>query len=176
MPSTIARPAPGEYPEFHRANLAAIADEPDAVAVLEGQRRHIERLRGLTARQAGHRYAAGKWNVREMIGHLSDTERILSYRLLRIARGDRTPLAGFDESAYAARSNAARRPLPELVDELAVVRQATLALVRSLDEADLAEHGVVRDWQLSVRALAFIIGGHFQHHVNVLRDRYDLVV
>ena len=174
MALTIAQPGPDEYADFHKGYMAAVAGESDAIAVLARQERVIEALRELTPEQAGYRYADGKWTVRDIIGHLSDGERIVAYRLLRIARGDTTPLAGFDEQSYAASANANARTLGDLVDELSVLRTATLALVRSLDESALDRRGTVNDWSLSVRALAFIIAGHFQHHVNVLGQRYGV--
>ena len=110
-----------------------------------------------------------------MAGHLSDTERVLSYRLPgRVARGDQTPLPGFDENAFVAGSNADRRELSDLGAELASVRVATLALLRPLDEVALSHPGMVNNWPLTARALAFIIAGHFQHHVNILRERYGV--
>ena len=176
MALTITFPEVNEYADFHRDYMAAIAGEPDALPVLERQRAVIEALGRLSPQQAGHRYADGKWSVREIIGHLSDAERILSYRLLCIARGDPTPLPGFDEEAYGAQTNADRRTLGDLVGELAAVRVSTLALVRGLDDSFLTRQGIVKNWTLSVRALAFVIAGHFEHHMRILRDRYGLVL
>jgi hypothetical protein len=176
MALTISRPAPDEYAEFHRGYLAAIAEETDALTVLRRQQPVIAAFGRLTPAQAGHRYADGKWSVREIVGHLSDAERVVAYRLLCVARGERAPLPGFDEQAYAGRSNADRRALEDLVKELSLVRETTLTLVRSLDDAWLLQRGTVNNWTLSVRALAYIIPGHFQHHVNVLGDRYGIQV
>ena len=172
----IPPPQPDEYAEFHKGYIAAVAGQTDAIAVLGRQQQTIEALRGLMPEQAAHRYAEGKWTVREIIGHLSDAERVLSYRLLCLARGERGGLPGFDEQSYAAQSNADRRTLDDLVSELAVVRHSTLALVRSLDASVLERRGTVNNWTLSVRGLAYIIAGHFQHHLNVLRDRYGITV
>lgn len=176
MALTIPAPAADEYSDFHKGYMATVAHEPDAIAVLERQRDAIEGLRRLSPAQAGHQYAEGKWTVREIIGHLSDVERVFTYRLLSIARGESGVLPGFDQDAYAARSNADERPLNDLVDELAAVRVSTLALVRSLDETVLANRGTVNQWALSVRALAYITAGHFQHHMRVLRDQYGITV
>jgi hypothetical protein len=174
MPLTIAPPEPDEYAEFHRGYIAAVAAETDGLAVLERQRAIIDRLPQITPEQAEFRYAEGKWSVKQVIGHLADGERVVSYRLLRIARGDKTELAGFDENLFVANSNADSRTLGDLVNELAAVREATLTLVRSLDETMLAERGTVNKWSLSARGLVFIIAGHFAHHVNLFRDRYRL--
>jgi hypothetical protein len=172
--TTIAPPRDDEYAEFHKGYIAAVAGEADGLAVLERQRAIIDRLPHLTAEQAAFRYAEGKWSVKQVIGHIADGERVVSYRLLRIARGDRTPLAGYDENLYVANAHADDRPLGDLAGELAAVRDATLALVRSLDEAMLAERGTVNNWSLSARGLVYIIAGHFAHHVNLFRDRYKL--
>lgn len=174
MALTIPPPGTDEYGEFHRGYMAQMSGEPDAIVCLDRQRKTIEAMRQLTADEAGHRYADGKWTVREMIGHLSDAERVFSYRLMSIARGEKAALPGFDEQSYAAASNADRRPLNDLVDELALVRNGTLALVRSLDEAVLENRGTVNQWSLSVRAIAFITAGHFAHHLDVLRERYGV--
>ena len=176
MVLTIAPPRTDEYADFHKGYLDAVSGETDGLALLERQRATIERLRGLTAAQAAHRYAAGKWSVKEVIGHLADGERVVSYRLLRIARGDHTPLPGYDENLFAANSRAAQRELTDLADEFAAVRASTIALVRSLDESALGARGTVNDWSLTARGLVFIIVGHFQHHVNILRDRYGVAV
>lgn len=176
MATKIARPANDEYAEFHKGYIAAVEHEPDGIVALERQQAAIDNFRRLTPEQSGHRYAERKWNVREMIGHLADAERVLSYRLLRIARGDATPLQGFDENAFVAGSNADRRELGDLVGELAAVRAATLTLVRSLDDQALTHRGMVNNWPLSARGLVFIIAGHFAHHVNILRDRYGVTV
>ena len=173
-PTTIPPPQDDEYAEFHKGYIAAVAGETDGLAVLQRQRMIIDRLPQLTPEQATFRYAEGKWSVKQVIGHLADGERVVSYRLLRIARGDKTALAGFDENLFVANSNADQRPLGDLVGELAVVRDATLALVRSLDDRMLIERGVVNNWSLSARGLVYIIAGHFAHHVNLFRDRYRL--
>jgi hypothetical protein len=174
MPTIVAPPDSSEYAEFHKGYIAAVGNEADGVAILERQRSAIAVLRGLHADQAAHRYAPGKWSVKDVVGHLNDSERVLSYRLMRIARGDVTPLPGFDENLIAAGSNADRREIRDLGDELAAVRASTLALVRSLDSDALLRRGPVREWTMSARAIVFVIAGHFAHHLNVLRDRYGI--
>ena len=176
MPIAIAQPAADEYADFHKGYIAAVAGESNGADTLARQQRQIEQLRGLSADRAAHRYADGKWSVKEVIGHLADTERVLSYRLMRVARGDTTPMPRFDEKVVAANSNADGRSLEDLVDELAQVRASTMALVRSLDEASLNRRGTVGEWSLSARGLVFITAGHFAHHMSILRDRYGLTV
>jgi hypothetical protein len=170
----ISPPAADEYAEFHKGYIAAVAHEPDAIAALERQWSALEALGNLTSEQAAHRYAEGKWSVKQVIGHLADGERVLAYRLLRIARGDTTPLPGYDENAFAANSNADDRDLEDLVTELGAVRAATVALARSLPAEACDRRGTVNNWSLSARAILFIIAGHFAHHQNVLRERYGV--
>ena len=176
MSLTIPPPAADEYADFHRGYMSNVEGEPDAIALLDRQRETIAALRSLTQEQASSRYADGKWTVREIIGHLSDSERVFAYRMLCIARGETGALPGFDEQAYATVSNADRRTLNELVEELESVRAATLTLARSLDEGALTRRGTVKNWSLSVRALAFITAGHFAHHVAVLQQRYGIAL
>jgi uncharacterized damage-inducible protein DinB len=168
----IARPTDTDYPEFFKTYLADVGQERDGLAALERQRDAIAALARLSNERAGHRYADGKWSIREVVGHVTDTERIFAYRLLRIARGDRTPLSAFDENKYAAASNADRRDIADLADELAAVRDASLALVRSLDEDTLEHWGTVRAGEITARAQVFVMAGHFEHHIKLLRERY----
>lgn len=174
MALKISRPGSRDYADFHKGYIAAVEHETDGIAALERQLETIERLRHLTPEQASHRYADGKWSVKAVIGHLSDGERVLAYRLLRIARGDATALPGYDENLFAANSNADRREVADLVTELRAVRESTLALVRSLDEAVLGNRATVNSWEVSARGLVFIIAGHVAHHVNILRERYAI--
>ena len=107
-----------------------------------------------------------------MVGHLSDTERIMSYRALRIARADTTPLPGFEQDDYVAAARFETRTLSDLIAEFESVRAATLSLCRSLDDAALRRRGIASGFDVSARALVFIIAGHERHHMSVLRSRY----
>jgi hypothetical protein len=133
-----------------------------------------ETLRRIPESKAGQRYAEGKWTVRDVIGHMCDTERIMSYRALRIARGDATPLPGFDEVAYGNLAGAARRDWGGLLDELITVRSATIQLFRNFDQEAWQRRGVSNGAPISVRALGHIIVGHERHHLDILQSRYGL--
>jgi uncharacterized damage-inducible protein DinB len=174
MATSIARPAADEYPSFFAGYVATIGDEPDGLAALERQQPIIAALGGLPADLGSYRYSEGKWTVRDVIGHVIDAERVFSDRLLRIARGDQTPLPAFDENTYAQVSNAARREVSDLANELRAVREASIALVRSLDDGVLANRGTVRAGPMTARAQVFVIAGHFAHHVKVLKERYGV--
>jgi hypothetical protein len=145
----------------------------DILEMLEAQRREMgQLLAGMSEAVALRRYAAGKWSVKEVIGHLMDCERVFGYRALRFARGDETPLPGFDEQIYAPAGRFDDRRLGDLADELDAVRRATIALVRSFDAAALTRRGTANGAAVSVRALVYIIAGHERHHLTILRERY----
>ena len=154
--------------------MSAPLTRHDGVAALERQQAAIAALARLTPEQASHRYADGKWNVKELLGHMMDGERIFIYRLLRIARGDKIPLPAFDENEYAKTSNADSRSLADLAAEMATIRASAISLAKSLDEQALSYRGTVRAGDISARAQLFVIAGHFQHHLNILRDRYKI--
>ncbi len=168
----IARPGTEEYAP-HYATYVSKVTEPDVTATLVAQKlATAELLAGLSEAQAAFRYAPGKWTLREVIGHLSDAERIFAYRALRIARGDQTALPGFDENAYVPAADFERRPLKSVAAEFASVRDATLSLLEGLTPQALALMGTASGKPVSARALVFIIAGHEKHHVAVLKERY----
>jgi uncharacterized damage-inducible protein DinB len=129
-------------------------------------------LGSVSEKGADFRYAEGKWSVKEVLVHISDTERILAYRMLRIARGDQTPLAGFEQDDYVKTGNCSARPLAELLEEFTAVRRASIVLLRSFDATAWLRRGVANEKEVSVRALAFILAGHERHHRQVLQERY----
>ena len=156
---TQNRPQASEYAPYYEKYVALVPDG-EIAETLEAQLREMKLLLGnLSEKVAEFRYAAGKWSIKEVLGHISDTERILAYRLLRIARGDQTPLAGFEQDGYVTTGNFSARPLAELLEEFAAARRATIALVRSLDEAAWLQRGMANQKEISVRAQAFVIGG-----------------
>jgi uncharacterized damage-inducible protein DinB len=166
------RPAPTDYaPPFQKYIDRVPGD--DVLAVLERQiGETLELLASLPESAGGHRYAPGKWSIREVIGHLCDAERIFAYRALRFARADRTPLSGFDENSYIEPGRFDHRALDDLAAEFSAVRKATLALFRSLDPEAWERRGPANQHEVSVRALAWIIAGHERHHVALLHERY----
>lgn len=169
----IALPAAGEYAPYYGKYVALVG--PDPLAALESQARSTAALLAATPEEKGtHRYAEGKWSVKEVIGHLADSERVFAYRALRIGRADTTDLPGFDENAYVPAGGFDRRTLADLAAEFAAVRAATLSLVRSFDEGAIARRGSANGAPVTVRALVAIIAGHEAHHVGLLRERYGL--
>src|SRR5260370_3264540 len=131
-------------------------------------------LRGLSDTEAMYRYDRGKWSIKEVVGHLTDVERIMAYRALRIARGDTTPLPGFDENAYVPAAGFDTRSLADLIGELRTARAATLALLRTFDADASRRRGTASGNPGSVRAIAYLIPGHERHHAEILRTRYHV--
>jgi len=170
----VGRPEANEVPE-HFAGYVGRVTESDPVAVLAKQIDVTAALlNGLSETDALKRYAPGKWSVKEVVGHLADTERIMAYRALRIARADETPLPGFDENAYVPPAKFDARPLADLVADFRTVRAATLALFRSFDADAWRRRGTASGKPITVRALGFVIPGHERHHVEILKTRYGL--
>jgi hypothetical protein len=175
MPTiNIARPASTEYAPFYAAYVSQVPDG-DLLSHLEQQGRStVSLLRAIGEQKSQHRYAPGKWTIREVIGHLIDAERVFTYRAMSFARGDATPLPSFDETAWGAASNAGRRSMADLLAELEIIRAATLALFRGFSEEQFARSGTASNNHITVRALAYIVAGHERHHVKVLRERYGV--
>jgi uncharacterized protein (TIGR03083 family) len=167
-----ARPEAGEYASYYEKYVALVPDG-DVVKTLERQTAETTALlRSLTEERAASRYEAGKWSVKEVVGHITDAERVFAYRALCFARGERTPLPSFDQDDYMRDANFDARTLSSLVEEYESVRSATLTLLRSLDADAWQRRGTASNNEVSVRALAHIIAGHELHHVKILRERY----
>ncbi|PYO74492.1 MAG: hypothetical protein DMD64_03630 [Gemmatimonadetes bacterium] len=169
---TVGRPEPDEIPSPWVGYIKRVP-EPDPVIVCAAQIEETANLlRPLSDADAMYRYDRGKWSIKEVVGHLSDIERIMAYRALRIARGDTTALPGFDENAYVPVGKFDTRSLADLVGELRTARAATLALLRTFDADAWVRRGTANGKPVSVRALAFMIPGHERHHVEILKTRY----
>lgn len=170
----IERPGQGEYNPYYQRYLTDVPDG-DLLELLQLQGAEmVSLLRSISEDKSTYRYEPGKWSVREVVGHVVDTERVFTYRALAFARGEKAPLPSFDENQWAGVSNAAHRRLADLTDECIAVRAATLALFRGLAPADFARAGVASDSTVTVRALAWITAGHERHHLRLLRERYKV--
>lgn len=171
LTASLGRPVAGEYNPYYDRYISLVPSD-DVVGLLEKQAPETIALFESASAKADYRYAPGKWSVKEMLGHMNDTERIMAYRALRSVRGDKTPLAGFEQDDYIRDGNFEQRTLADLMDEFLAVRQATLALLRPVDAEGGARRGVANGDAISVRALAYIIAGHELHHRRVLREKY----
>ena len=173
MPFPLTPPETSEYAPFYGRYISSVtssdlrrvlATQPDALRVA---------CAGLSEAGSLYRYAEGKWSVKEVVGHVADAEQVFA---LRIARGDTTPLAAFDENAYVAAADFDRRPLGDLVDAFDTVRRQTLALLAGLDEEAWERTGTASGHGISTRALFHICAGHARHHIRLHASRYDLPV
>jgi len=168
----MKRPEAGEYAESY-ANYISKVPGTDVLGVLEAQRLQMLQLfAGRSDRDGSFRYAPEKWSVKEVLGHVTDAERIFTYRALRFARGDQTPLPGFEQVDYVRSGAFGERKLADLVEEFGAVRGASIALFRSLKEETWSRRGLADGKEVTVRALAFMIAGHQMHHRIVLEERY----
>ncbi len=167
------RPTTDEHDSAFAGYVARIAEDEEILAVLSSQMDQVlQLLDGTPSGRGDYRYAPGKWSIKEVVGHLSDTERVFAYRALRIGRGDTTPLTSFDDQSYVPELRAEARTLADMAQEWGAVRSATLALFRGLPTAAWQRQGLASGHPTSVRALAYIIAGHVRHHLEVLAARY----
>ena len=169
----IEVPKPEELSEYYQSYLKYVEPGDDLVALIRKQREEtINFLAGITEDKASYAYAPGKWQLKEVVGHVCDTERILAYRALRISRKDNTPLPGFDENAYTPASNYGVRSLKNISEELATVRDSTISLIENFSPSMHGLKGICNDIEISVRAIVFMIYVHQAHHMGVIREKY----
>ena len=168
----IARPDPSEYPEYFQRYTRLVPDG-DVLQLLERQGAEtVALVAGLSEDRALYRYAPEKWSVKQVIGHLSDTERVFTYRALRFSRNDATPLQGFEENDFVAGANFDERPLRDVLDEFSSVRAASVTFYHSLNEELAQRRGVANELEFTVRSVPYIVAGHERHHAQVLLERY----
>ena len=168
------RPALDDYPEYFRAYVSLVPEE-DVLAALDPQ---VPLIDGLPARAGAAKetfaYAPGKWSVREVLGHITDAERVFAYRALTFSRFNAVSLPAFDEETWTPHGHFAGVPLRELADEFVALRRANLLMLRRLEEPQWQAGGRGDDKPITVRALAYVMAGHVRHHLGILRDRYGV--
>ena len=161
-----------EYADFYKSYIQVLEDV-ELIEELEiCLHELIKFVQNIPMDKFDYRYEVGKWTIKEIIQHLIDSERVFSYRALRISRNDKTPLPGFNENDYVDNSNGNDRNLQGLLTELAVVRQATLSLFNSFSQEQLTKIGIASNNEVSVRSIGFIIIGHQKHHQKIFTERY----
>lgn len=132
----------------------------------------VKMLRGISGQQSLHRYAPGKWSIREVVNHVNDTERVFTFRAFWFARGFDSPLPSFDQEVAAAAAQADERPCESHIEEFSAVRAATLAFFESLPAAAWERRGMASGSACSVRALGYMVAGHLIHHLGIIREAY----
>ncbi|MBT2690213.1 DinB family protein [Bacillus sp. ISL-47] len=168
----LQKPEANEYAPYYEAYVHSVPDG-DLLEILDKQvKETVNLLKNLNEDQASFRYAQGKWTIKEVIGHVTDTERIMGYRLLCISRGETAMLPGYDDNQYVKEGNFNRFNVKELLEQLSIVRQNTLGLLKSLDDESLMQRGNANGTEVTARAIAYIIAGHELHHRNLIKERY----
>ena len=164
---------PEEFAGHFATYINQVSSEYSLVEELEiSVHRLIKFVQNIPLDKFDYRYAEGKWNIKDILQHLIDAERIFAYRSLRFARNDKTALASFEENDYVDEASASKRSIQDLLTELAVVRQATLSLYKSFSDDELLRIGIASNNPMSVRALGYVIIGHQNHHQRVFQERY----
>jgi hypothetical protein len=159
-------------PTFYKRYVEHVKDLDLLEALMLSSQETVSLVRSISEEKGDHRYAPGKWSVRELLCHMLDTERILAYRALRFARNDGTPLPGFEENDYAPEANAQNRTLKKIADQMEHLRQTSYDLFADMTPEMLQRKGLANNVELSVINLGFIISGHECHHRQILKDRY----
>lgn len=166
------RPQENDYAPFYKGYIEQVP-QGEPIPALEKAGEEISRfLTLLPEGKSNYRYGPDKWTVKELLQHVIDTERIMAYRALTIARGDTAPLPGFDENSYVRQANVDYRSLNEFKTELQLVRKSSVCLFQSFDEAAFRRRGIANNNPITVLALAYIIAGHQLHHFRILQERY----
>ena len=170
----MTRPAETEFAPFYAAYIARVP-EADPVPPLEAQPAELMALAGRIAPEDElSRYAPDKWSIRQVFGHVIDTERVMGYRAFCIARGETKPLPGFNEKEYVAHADSDDRPVKELAHEFAAVRHANLWTIRRWSDDHWSCMGNANGYPMSARAIAYVMAGHVRHHLAILRERYGV--
>jgi uncharacterized damage-inducible protein DinB len=171
----MRRPDPTEYSRYYSKYVALVVEEDILAAMRSQLAESLALLRDLPDEQLCRRHPPYTWSIKQVVGHLIDTERIFGYRALRFARGDSTPLSGFDESPYAQHGEFDRRTGADLLAELETVRRSHVLLFENLTDSAWDRRGLASGNEFSVRALAYMIVGHERHHVGIVRQRLSSV-
>ena len=168
----MLKPETSEYNPYYEKYISLI-EEGELLNALERQPSELRSLlNGLDEEKGKYAYADGKWSIKEVLSHLVDGERIFGYRVLRISRGDETPIEGFEQDGYIENSHANERSFEDLLEELSLQRNANLRMLKNLRDDGWKRLGTASQSPVSVRALGFIMAGHVQHHINILKAQY----
>jgi len=168
----IQKPDPSQLNAYYKTYLKYVSEEDLIDALTQQTRTGREFIKSISLDKEAYAYGDGKWMLKEVVGHLCDTERILTCRALRISRNDKTPLPGFDENQYMPNSNFAERALNDILDEFIAVRNSLIALFNNMNEEMFDRRGTANHTDISVRDLLFFIVAHERHHLQVIKERY----
>ncbi len=169
----ITRPNPDEYPEFYGGYITLVPDT-DILTYLEEQIKKLKSL-GITwkDKDAGYQYAPGKWSVRQIIGHVCDTERVFAYRAMCFSRNEKASLPGFDQDEYVAESNFDTVPFEDLIDEFILLRESNLRMFHNFNDRVWSYSGIANGKKITIRSILYIMAGHLDHHLHIVQERYS---
>lgn len=166
------KPNENEYPVFYKPYIDEIQDGDITDILITQGKTAYKFFKDIPESIGDYRYLPDKWSIKEVIGHLADAERVFAYRLMRISRGDKTELAGFDENFYIVNGRYNEMSMKALIDNILFLRASTINLVSNLTEEELSRSGTANGSHITANALAYIIAGHLEHHLNVINERY----
>jgi DinB superfamily len=169
---SIGRAEAGEYAPYYERYVALVPGDNILEALDQQRREMVLLLSGCSEADGDFRYAPDKWNAKEVLGHVCDTERVFAYRALRIARGDQTPMEGFEQDDYVRNGPFAERALADVIEDYIAVRRATILLLRNLNAGAWSRRGIANKNEVSVRGVAYIMAGHELHHRRILEEKY----
>ena len=170
----LTQPVAGEFNPMFQRYIDRVTED-DVLGALASQVADVRAaLSGVPADRETYRYEPGKWSVRQVLGHVNDSERVFGYRLLCVGRGDTQSLPGFDEETYAPAAGHDRVPLADLLEEFELIRRANVLLARGFDETAWARVGTANNNKVVTRALPYIMVGHARHHLAVLASKYGV--
>ena len=168
----MPRPDLSRMPQYYHKYMNQAKENDLMDALKNNTASFVSLLRSIPADKQDHRYADNKWTIKEVLQHIIDIERVFTYRALRFARKDETPLPGFDEKVFSANAKADKRDCNELVDEFISLRKATDLMFGSFDDGQLESAGIASDVSMYVLGIGYIIAGHCIHHMNILQEKY----
>jgi len=168
----MPRPDLSRVPEFYHGYISKVKETDLGSALKSSTKELFDLLRSIPPEKHDHRYAEGKWTIKEVVQHMLDGERVFTYRALRFARKDDTPLPGFDENLFAQTAKADKRGWNDLVEEFAALRKATESMFASFDNEQLEQTGIASENSTYVLGIGYIVAGHVNHHCQVIKERY----
>jgi uncharacterized damage-inducible protein DinB len=168
----LHRPTESEYPNYYQPYVKLVPDGELVQILQENLLAVVKLFKGISEEEALHRYAPGKWSVKEVLGHIIDTERIMSYRLMRVARGDQTPLAGFNETDYVQAAQTNSLSMEAILEDFKATRNASITLIQNTPAEAWTNKGNANGMEITTRAIAYIIAGHEMHHRKIVEERY----
>ena len=168
----MSRPDLSRVPEFYHGYISKTKGDDVMAALRNSTRELFSLLKSIPPEKHDHRYAEGKWTIKEVVQHMIDAERVFAYRALRFARKDDTPLPGFDENLFAQTAKADRRNWNDLIEEFGALRQASEAMFTSFDDEQLESSGIANEHSNYVLGIGYILAGHVNHHCQVIKERY----